>query len=158
MPIRNFVIRKCACKMLSTVVEISASLIDSILGIYFVTRFTGCPIRKNRWFMPAIVILTFVTLLSDWFLPGFNLLAMFFIFFVASLYGLCVCRKYRCSYARGLLASCIFTVSIIICSSLLYTIVAACIQDFGQLMQGYASATRYIYLLLDKVLYLHYSN
>lgn len=137
--------------MLSTVVEISASLIDSILGIYFVTRFTGCPIRKNRWFMPAIVILTFVTLLSDWFLPGFNLLAMFFIFFVASLYGLCVCRKYRRSYARGLLASCIFTVSIIICSSLLYTIVAACIQDFEQLMQGYASATRYIYLLLDKV-------
>lgn len=135
---------------MNIIFENAMSLFDSILGVYFITKFNHSPIniRKNKFFLPAIIILFAYTVFSDHVLSGFNLLStiIFLIMYIA--YGIIVSDKH---YLRGILSGIIFEIAIVLLSSLLYAIMSLAVTNIGELMQGSDATVRYIYVLIHKV-------
>ncbi len=128
--------------------EFCTSLFDSVLYIYFILRYNGVSFRTSKLTIPAILLLFGVTVLGDHLLPGFSTLISVTLFLIATSFSLWVSKKNK---LRAIIASCIYEISFILLSSLLYMGMSMFLNDFGQLMQGSSGLGRYIYVLLHKI-------
>ena len=128
--------------------ELCTSLFDSVLYIYFILRYNGVSFRTSKLTVPAILLLFGVTVLGDHLLPGFSTLISITLFLIATSFSLWVSKKNK---LRAIIASCIYEISFILLSSLLYMTMSMFINDFDQLMQGSSGLGRYIYVLLHKI-------
>ena len=128
--------------------ELCTSLFDSVLYIYFILRYNGVSFRTSKLTIPAILLLFGVTVLGDHLLPGFSTLISITLFLIATSFSLWVSKKNK---LRAIIASCIYEISFILLSSLLYMAMSMFLNDFDQLMQGSSGLGRYIYVLLHKI-------
>lgn len=128
--------------------ELCTSLFDSVLYIYFILRYNGVSFRTSKITVPAILLLFGVTVLGDHLLPGFSTLISITLFLIATSFSLWVSKKNK---LRAIIASCIYEISFILLSSLLYMGMSIFLNDFDQLMQGSSGLGRYIYVLLHKI-------
>lgn len=136
--------------MISIIFENAMSLFDSIVGVFFITKFNHATsnLKKNKFLIPAILIIFAYTVFSDHFLSGFNILSttIFLILYIG--YGVIVSNKH---YLRGVLSGIIFEIAIVLLSSLLYAIMTLVVVNIDELMQGSDATVRYIYVLIHKV-------
>lgn len=128
--------------------ELCTSLFDSVLYIYFILRYNGVSFRASKLTVPAILLLFGVTVLGDHLLPGFSTLISITLFLIATSFSLWISKKNK---LRAIIASCIYEISFILLSSLLYMGMSMFLNDFDQLMQGSSGLGRYIYVLLHKI-------
>lgn len=133
---------------MSFVFEYGASLFDSILCVYFITKFNHCSFKKNYFWLPAILVIFGYTIFSDRFLPGFNTLSTVIFLILYIVYSLIISRK---NYIRALLSAFIFEVILALLSSFIYFIISLMISNFDSALQGADNNVRYIFLILHKV-------
>ena len=131
--------------MVSVIFEIAASLFQSIMIIWFVSRF-----NRRRWFGDKLAVIftvvTFVvTLFNDRFFPGFSVPGLMMIFSAALIYALIICNK---AYAKAILSDCLIHTIIMIGSTVTYAAVSVLIKDFDIVMQGTDSVARYVYVVI----------
>lgn len=129
-------------------IEIAASLADSVICIWFITGFLGVEKRKRILALPAVAVYFILTLICDRYLPGFNVAVSFILLVPAVLYALFICEKH---YVKALIACSIYKVVIILSSSMLFSVISFLIKDFAVLMQGSDATVRIIYLALHKI-------
>jgi len=133
----------------TTVIEIMISFFDSLICIYFIMRF-----NRSKWFenpstIIALFVLFFATVAGDKFLPGFSIISTLILFAITIVYAVIICKGH---YIKAILSACIYKIAYILLSSLLYMVISSIISDFDSLMQGSSEFTRYIYVLLHKIL------
>ncbi len=127
-----------------------ASLTDSFLCVYFITKFCNSSfnVHKNKYYIPATILIFTYTIFSDHFLSGFNFLSTFIFLLLYIIYALLISNRH---YGKALLAAIIFEVTLVLLSSLLYITLSLFVNNLEELMQGTDSYARYIYLLMHKV-------
>lgn len=127
-----------------------ASLFDSILSVYFITVFcnSSLDIRKNKYVIPSIIIIFAYTAFSDHFLAGFNVLSTFIFLMLYITYSLLISNR---NYGKAVLSAVTFEITLVLISTLLYTLLSIFVSDLDELMQGNDSSVRYIYVLMHKV-------
>lgn len=128
-------------------VEIAASLFDSVLFVYFIIRYNNASWKKSRLAIPTVLILFGVTLIGDFLLPGFSTLISVALFVIATIFSIWISRKH---ILRAIIATCIYEMTFILLSSLIYAILSITISDLDLLMQGSTGVGRYIYMVLHK--------
>lgn len=131
--------------------EGSLSLFDSVLCVWFITKFNhkSFKIKDNPFWIPAIIIIFGYTIISDLFLSGFNVLSTLIFLALYITYALIIARK---KWIRGLISACAFEAVFVLLSTLIFLALTAVIQDLESAMQGSGSNIRYIYALLHKIL------
>lgn len=136
--------------MISLLFELGANLFDAIIAIYFLTKFNYASFRKNYFAIPAFIAILGFAFVGDYLFPGFTLLPMIALFIFTSCYALLISRKH---YIRAIFSACIFVVSYMLISSLLYMIISMFVQDFDLIIQSSnsGSISRYIYIILGKL-------
>ena len=132
----------------SLIIELIASLFDSILFVYFIVRYNRATLKTSWWTIPPILLLFAVTLVGHFLLPGFSTAISMVLFLIATLFSLRISSQNK---LRAILASCIYEITFVLLSSLLYIGISMIINDFDQLMQGSTGIVRFIYIFLHKV-------
>lgn len=89
--------------MFITLFELSASLFQSIITIWFISRFNQKRYFSNIMSMAFSVLMFGATLFGDYFLPGFNLIPISILFFISLVYALIICNRL---YSKALLSTC----------------------------------------------------
>ena len=130
------------------IIELGASLFDSILLVYFINKFNRFPLKKYSITIPAILIIFGVTIINDKFFAGFNILTTIIFLLLYIGYSLIVSNK---NYVRAIVSACIFEIVLMILSSVLYIIISILVDEFDTLMYGSDATIRYIYLLAHKI-------
>ncbi|MBP0990870.1 MAG: hypothetical protein J5874_06820, partial [Oscillospiraceae bacterium] len=136
--------------MLSFIFEYGASLFDAVLVVWFITKFTkkSFDLKKNPYWLPAILIVFVYTVFSDNFLSGYNTLSTLIFLALYIAYALIVGWDHK---IRALISVGAFEVSIILLSNFLFLMLSSMINDFTAVMQGEDNYVRYIFLILHKV-------
>lgn len=135
--------------MASILFELSASLFDSILCIYFVMRLNHTSWKDCKYSIPAVIILFGVTVLFDYTHPNFSAVCTLVLFAVAMAFSLSIPHV---SIGRAILANCLYKVTLILLSSALYSILSLTISGFDSLQFGSNAFIRIIYVCMHKVL------
>ncbi len=134
--------------MISTIFEYGASLFDSILAVYFITKFNHKDFRNNFIWLPSILIIFAYTIFSDNFLPGFNTLSTILFLLLYIIYAVIVSNKH---YIRAILSAFIFEITLALLSSLVYLVISMIVNDFDSALQGAENHVRHIYLVVHKI-------
>lgn len=128
--------------------ELAISLFDSILCVWFILRFHRAGLKGAKWTIPAVLLLFGVTLIGDYLLAeNFTVISIVLIL-ISVAFSLSVSRKHP---FRAIMAGCIFEITFILLSSLLYMSMTMLIKDFDALMLGSLGVARIIYVLLHKI-------
>ncbi len=127
--------------------EVAATLIDSILAIWFVTKF--CKLENRILYqVGAVVLLVCVTMFAEEYLAEFSVLGIFLLAAITLIYIAIV--NYSLNF-RHILATGIFWIALIAFSSLIFITITFITGDSGQLVMGQNTLARYIYVSLHKV-------
>lgn len=130
--------------------ELGASLFDSILGVYFITKYNKY--QKNRFLPVLAVLLSFVvTVIGDYCAESFSLLITFTLIALSVGYSLLISGK---KYFSAICSACIFHITLILLSTLLFHFYTAIFGNFEELLVGMNSAGRYAYVITHKILLL----
>ena len=127
--------------------EVAATLIDSILAIWFVTKF--CKLESRlRYQVGAVVSLLCVTMFAEEYLAEFSVLGIFLLAAITLIYIAIV--NYSLNF-RHILATAIFWIALIALSSLIFIAITFIIGDSSNLVMGQNTLARYIYVSVHKV-------
>ena len=127
--------------------EVAATLIDSVLAIWFVTKF--CKLENRLWYqIGAVALLLCVTMFAEEYLAEFSVLGIFLLAAITLIYIAIV--NYSLNF-RHILATGIFWIALIALSSLLFIAITFIIGDSDNLVMGQNTLARYIYVSLHKV-------
>lgn len=135
--------------MISQIFEISASLFDSIITVYFITKFNYASFRKNYYIIPAILIPFAFQLFADAYLQQSDLLATLIQFVLSLIYALLICRGF---YLRAFLSTCIYKVTLITLNSTLISLYSLFIRNIDLFYIGGGGIARYSVLVTCKIL------
>lgn len=130
------------------VIEYGTSLIDSIICIWFISKFINAKPKKLIYAFSTVIYFG-ITILYDNFLSDNNILGTSILFAASLIYAIIICEKH---YVKAILACAIYKGVLILSSSLLFTIISSIIDDFVALIQGSGSAVRIIYVSIHKVI------
>lgn len=134
--------------MIGTIIEYSASFIESIICIWFITEFINA--KKDKIIAIIATAVYFgVTIICDNFLPNFNMLGTSILFAASLVYSLIICNRH---YIKAVLACAIYKGVLILSSSLLFTVISSIVKDFELLLQGSDSTVRLVYLSIHKII------
>lgn len=134
--------------MIPILIEILVSLFDSVLRIYFITKFNKLTIRNNKFFLPAILLIFITTLIGDHISPGFNTVISILLLIITIAYAVLISQSH---YVNAIFSACIWTILYILLSSLLHQLLSMTITDFANTLHGSTSIPRYILIILHKV-------
>jgi Zn-dependent protease len=104
---------------MSLFMETAISLFDAVICVYFITKFNHAPFRKNKFWIPAILIIFGFTLINDAFMAGFNTLATLIFLALYIAYSLTVANGH---YVRAILSAFMFEIVFVLLSSLIYSL------------------------------------
>lgn len=134
--------------MIPIIIEIFVSLFDSILCIYFLTKYNKCNIKGNKLFVPAILLIFAVTIIGDLTSPGFNTITTIILLMSTIAYAVLIRQSH---YVNAIISACIWKISYILLSSFLHQLLSMTITDFANTLHGSTSIPRYILIILHKV-------
>ena len=128
--------------------ELAATLIDSVLAIWFVTKF--CKLEsKLRYQVGAVAILVCVTMFAEEYLAEFSVLGVFLLAIITVIYIATV--NYSINF-KHVMATAIFWISLIALASFLCIAITFITGDPGDIVMGQKTMARYIFVSLHKVL------
>ena len=134
--------------MINDLFEYGASLFDSVLVVYFITKFNHKSFKNNIFWLPAVIVIFAYTVFSDIFLPGFNTLSTLLFLLLYIIYALLISGKKR---IRAVLSAFAFEIILVLLSSAIYMLVSMIVNDFDSAIQGSDNYVRIIYLVVHKV-------
>lgn len=137
--------------MMSWIVEFGASLFDSLLCVYFITKFNKATFKRNILSAVAFVLILGITLIGDHTSDDFNLLCTVLLFLVSLAYAIAISKK---QYFTAFISACIYKILLIFLSTILFYAYSSLFDDFGNLLYGSDEYARYIYIITHKVLLL----
>lgn len=127
--------------------ELAATLIDSVLAIWFVTKF--CKLEsKLRYQVGAVAILVCVTMFAEEYLAEFSVLGVLLLAFITLIYIATV--NYSINF-KHILATAIFWVSLISLASFIFIAITFITGDPEDIVMGQNTLARYIFVSLHKV-------
>lgn len=127
--------------------ELAATLFDSILAIWFVKRF--CRFEdKLAYRIGSILLLFAVTEFSNEYMAQFSVVTTLILAGITLIYT--VISTYRIDF-RQIFATCLFWISLVVVSSLLFMILTVLTKDFENLIMGSNSLVRYLYVIMHKI-------
>ena len=127
--------------------ELAATLIDSVLAIWFVTKF--CKLEsKLRYQVGAVAILVCVTMFAEEFLAEFSVFGVLLLAFITLIYISTV--NYSINF-KHILATAIFWVSLIALSSFIFIAITFITGEPEDIVMGQNTLARYIFVSLHKV-------
>lgn len=131
--------------------EFSASLFDAMLCVYFISHFNGVSLSpvKNRMLIPSVAVIFVFSIINDIFLSGFNLLGTLIFLSLYIGYACLICHG---KYVRAIISGCIFEITFVLLSSVLYLVITFIIKDYDALVQGSNHIFRYAYIFSHKIL------
>ena len=129
--------------------EIVASLADAVICIVFISLFLDIDKKKRILALPGIAVYFGLTLIGDFFLPGFNLIITILLFLASIVFALLICRK---QYIKAIIACSIYKLIIILVGSTLFSVFSFFIKDIGTLMQGANNPIRIVALIINKII------
>lgn len=133
--------------MIYKIAEILATFTDIVFLVWFIPSFLH--MSKKDDIKPLVYIIPVSMLafeyLADYFFPGFDFIYLIGVVTFTVLFAI-VINVGRKSKFRALLASCIYIVTQMFSSSLVYAVLSFVIDDIDSVMQGEASVPRVIYL------------
>lgn len=128
--------------------EVAATLFDSILTVWFVTKF--CKLEsKRRYRIGAVLLLLCVTVFCDKLFADFNTVSIILCAAITLMYT--ALSAYSITFGQ-ILAVCLFWVSLMAVSSTLFIVISMITQDFESHLMGSDSTVRYIYVILHKII------
>lgn len=128
--------------------EVAATLIDSILAIWFVTKF--CKLENRLWYqICAVALLLCVTMFAEEYLAEFSVLGVFLLAIITVIYIATV--NYSINF-KHVMATAIFWISLIALASFLFIAITFITGDPGDIVMGQKTMARYIFVSLHKVL------
>ncbi|MBO5702619.1 MAG: GHKL domain-containing protein [Clostridia bacterium] len=127
--------------------ELAATLFDSWLAVWFVKKF--CKFEdKLSWRIGTIFLLVAVTEFSNEYMAQFSVGATLILALITLLYT--AVSAYKIDF-RQVLATCLFWISLVVVSSLLFVILSIITKDFENLIMGSNALVRYLYVILHKI-------
>ncbi len=130
--------------MFNVVFEASASLFQSCLSVWFVSRFNRRSYFGNKLATLFSAILAVLTICGDYLYPGFSSLSALVPFSTVLIYAIIICGG---AYARAILSACLDQTLIMISSVSTYALISSIVNDFETTIQGSDSVTRYVYVV-----------
>ncbi len=127
--------------------ELAATLFDSFLAIWFVKRF--CRFEdKLKYRIGSILLLFLVTEFSNEYMSQFSVVTTLILAGITLIYT--VISTYKIDF-RQIFATCLFWISLVVVSSLLFMILTVLTKDFENLIMGSNSLVRYLYVIMHKI-------
>ena len=136
--------------MISKIFEVGATLIDSILCIWFITFFNKDSKKKVYLWLPAFALIFGSQLIFDKYLPDFSILGTSIQFIISAVYALIIANRH---YIKAIISACIYKVVLIALGSSLFSLYSAIFSDFTSLMDKTGAIPRFIYVISHKVLF-----
>ena len=127
--------------------ELAATLFDSFLAIWFVKRF--CRFEdKLKYRIGSILLLFVVTEFSNEYMSQFSVVTTLILAGITLIYT--VISTYKIDF-RQIFATCLFWISLVVVSSLLFMVLTVLTNDFENLIMGSSSLVRYLYVIMHKI-------
>ncbi len=136
--------------MISKIFEVGATLIDSILCIWFITFFNKDSKKKVYLWLPAFALIFGSQLIFDKYLPDFSILGTSIQFIISAVYALIIANRH---YIKAIISACISKFVLIALGSSLFSLYSAIFSDFTSLMDKTGAIPRFIYVISHKVLF-----
>ena len=135
--------------MISLIFELGASLFDSVLCVYFITKYNNASLRKNYVALIALILVFGVTILGDYTAESFDLFFTILLFAISLVYSFWISGKH---YFNAICSASIYKIALIVLSSSLFHVYSYIFNDFQGLLFGQEGYNRYIYVITHKVL------
>ena len=137
--------------VLSVIFEYGASLFDSILCVWFMTKFNkkSFKLKQNPYWIPAILVIFAYTIFSDHFLANVSVItsSIFVALFIT--YALLIEHK---KWLNAVFSTFCFEIPLILINTGVYLVISLALKDFEAALQGEGDGyVRYAYLLLIKI-------
>lgn len=131
------------------IIELLASLFQSILNVHFILKFNGGRWKGNVPAFIAASAIFAVTITGDFLFPGFSVAISSFILGISIVFALLICNKH---YITAIISACIYEMTLILIGSTAYMFMSMLLKDFDGLMQGEKNIGRLIYLIVINLL------
>lgn len=135
--------------MITTIVEILATVADTLMLVWFIPKFVGVSPKSKLWALLIPMLQLLVQLLFDWLMPGFSLLPIIILFLLAFLFAMVLSPKTVCWDALAAVA-CVSLIMLV--SSFLFSIFSLFIDDMDTVIQGANSQARILYIIVAKLM------
>lgn len=135
--------------MIVSVFEVLSTLVEALLIAWFIPKFLGVSLKKKP---PALIILAvqpICQLIFDRFMPGFTLFPMAVVFTCILAFAIALSPK---TIWWDALASAAYVISIMLTSTLLFSLFSMFIDNTGDVLQGTDSKIRIIYLIVARLM------
>ncbi len=127
--------------------ELAATLFDSWLAVWFIKRF--CRFEDKLFYrIGTVFLLVAVTEFSNVYMAEFSVGATLLLAFITLIYT--AVSTYKIDF-RQVLATCLYWITLVATSSLLFIIFSLITHDFENLIMGSNSLVRYLYVIMHKV-------
>ena len=143
--------------MVSFIFEYGASLFDSVLAVWFITKFTGKSFdpRNNKIWIPAIAVIFAYSVFSDNYLPGFSILSSAGYLVLHIVYGLLIAWNKK---IRVIISAMTWKVGVMLFSAFLVSLGAMIAGENTIVWPGQENVLRYVTLILHKLLLITYCH
>lgn len=135
--------------MLAIIVEILATIIDTMMLIWFIPKFVGIPLKNKLWTLVIPVLQLLVQLMFDWLMPGFSLLPMIIMFFIVLAFSVALSPK---TIWWDVLSAIAYISLMMLVSSFLFSAFSFFIENMAEILQGTDSKARILYIAIAKLM------
>lgn len=135
--------------MIVTVFEVLATVVEAPVIAWFIPKFLGVSLKKKA---PTLIILAaqpICQLIFDRFMPGFTVLPVGVMFTCIFIFAVYLSPK---TIWWDALASAAYVISIMLTSTLLFSLFSMFIDNTGDVLQGTDSKIRIIYIIIVKLM------
>ncbi len=134
--------------MITSVVEVLATVADTLMLVWFIQAFLGVSPKKRLWTLIIPLLQLAVQLSFDWLMPGFSLLPMVIMLLLVFAFAVSLSPK---TFWWDTLASVAYISLMMLVSSFVFSVFSFFIDNMGEIMQGTNSKVRILYIIIAKL-------
>lgn len=134
--------------MINTIIEILATVSDTVMLIWFIPKFVGASFKGRPLIMIIPTMQLAAQLMFDRLMPGYSMLPMIVLLFLV--FGFAVALSPRTIWWDAL-ACVAYVLSMMLVSTLLFSLFSLFIENIGDILQGNDTKIRIIYLVVAKL-------
>ena len=134
--------------MISVLIEILATVCDTLLLVWFVSEFCAVPLKKRPWTLAVPAVQLAAWLIFDWSVTGFSLIPATVMFGFSLIFALLLSPK---TVWWDLVAALSFAVILFLLGNLSFSIFTYAVRKLGALMQNYGTLVRILYVAITKL-------
>ena len=135
--------------MIITIIEILATVSDTVMLVWFIPKFVNASLRKRPFVMIIPAIQLAVQLMFDRLMPGYSILPI--IVMSAFVLGFAVALSPKTIWWDAL-AGVAYVISMMLVSTLLFSLFSLFIENIGDILQGNDTGIRVIDLIVANLM------